>query len=194
MARAHLFLGRHLLDGIVIDLVHRIVGHCGLAGAVQQRFHQHLVALERDPMLDLVAVTELLLVGGLRQNDDVGQVGDQVFAFLIGRHLRHAGADFVFGERKIALADIDAVGAGHHRIGLLRAHDSARRGEDDGKRQRAERVAGRPGSGGHEEKSLCQGVKAPVLTGCRMRSLRSGVGADTRRIICFWQWQNRAAG
>ena len=116
----HLLLGRHLLDRLVIDLVHRVVGQGGLAGILQQRLHQHLVALEVDAVLDVVAIADLLLVGGLRQDDDVGEISDEVFAFLIGRHLRHAGADLILGEREVALADIDAIDAGDERIGILR--------------------------------------------------------------------------
>ncbi len=66
-----LFLGRHLLDRFVIDLVHGVVGQGGFAGILQQRFHQHLVALEGEVALDVVTIADLLLVGGLRQDDDI---------------------------------------------------------------------------------------------------------------------------
>ena len=95
----HFLLVRHLLDGVVIDLVHRVVGQGGLAGVLQQGLHQHLVALELDAVLDVVPVGELLLLGGLRQHDDVGEIGDEIFALLVGPHLRHVGADLVLGQR-----------------------------------------------------------------------------------------------
>ena len=46
VAGAHLLLAAHLLDGVVIDLAHRLLGDRGLALRLQQRFHQQLVADE----------------------------------------------------------------------------------------------------------------------------------------------------
>ena len=138
-----LFLGRHLLDRLVIDLVHGVVGQGRFAGILQQRFHQHLVALEGEMALDVVTIADLLLVGGLRQYDDVREISDEVFAFLIGRHLRHAGADLILGQREVALMDIDAVDAGDDRVGILRLCDGRC---DRGKpRARMRRARGRAG-------------------------------------------------
>ncbi len=95
-------------------------------------------------MLDVVAVAELLLLGGLRQYDDVGEISDEVFALLIRRHLRHAGADLILGEREVALADIDAVDAGDHRVGILRLDDGGCE-QERGERECAERAGERAG-------------------------------------------------
>ena len=116
----HFLLGRHLLDGVVIDLLHRRVGDGGFAGLLQQRFHQHPVAVEGEPALDVGIIADLLLLGRLRHHDDVGQIGDQVVALLLRPHLRHVAADLLLGEGKIAFVNIDAVGAGHHGTGILR--------------------------------------------------------------------------
>ena len=61
----HFLLGRHLLDGLVVDLVHRLVGHAALPASLQQRFHQQLVAVEGEALLEVGAVGELLLLGRL---------------------------------------------------------------------------------------------------------------------------------
>ena len=79
-------------------------------------------------MLDVGTVGKLLLLGGLRQDDDVDEIVDEVVALLFRRHVRHVAADFFLGERDIALADIDAVGAGDHRIAVLREGDAERCG------------------------------------------------------------------
>ena len=100
--------------------MHRRVGDGGFAGLLQQRFHQHPVAVEGEPALDVGAVADLLLLGRLRQHDDVGEVGDQVIALLVRPHLRHVAADLLLGEGDIALVNVDAVGAGYHRTGILR--------------------------------------------------------------------------
>ena len=156
-----LFLGRHLLDRLVIDLVHGVVGQGGLAGVLQQRFHQHLVALEGEVALDVVAIADLLLVGGLRQYDDIRQISDEVFAFLIGRHLRHAGADFILGQREVALVDLDAVDAGDDRVGILRLCDG-RRDQESRERKCAERAGERAG-GSHEHDPLARRCCAGLL-------------------------------
>ena len=126
VARAHFLLAGHLLDGFVIDLVHRLVGYGGLADILQHGLHQDLVAFELDAVLDVGAVADLLLLGGLAQHDDVGEIGDEIVALLVRTHLRHVAADLLLGDGKVALADIDAVGAGHNGVGILGAQDSRR--------------------------------------------------------------------
>ncbi len=157
MARVHFLLVRHLLDRVFVDLVHRVVGHRRGAGVLQQGFHQHLVALELDAVLDVVAVGQLLLLGGLRQDDDVGEIGNEVIAFLVGPHLRHVGADLVLGQREVALADVDAVGAGDDRIGsrigILGAQRRGRPDQEGGERKRAERAGNGRTGGGHKTRS-----------------------------------------
>ena len=116
VARVHLLLARHLLDGFFVDLAFRFVGQRGLARVLQQRFHQEPVAIEREPPLDIRPVAEFLLLGRLREHDHVDEIGDEIIALLLRRHRRHIGADFLLGEGEVALADIDAVNAGDHRI------------------------------------------------------------------------------
>ena len=79
--------------------------------------HQQLVAQERQPPLEVGIVGEVLLVGGLRDHDDIGEVGDQMLALGLGRRRLHIGAHVLFGEREIALLDVDAVDAGDDRVG-----------------------------------------------------------------------------
>ena len=128
--------------------MHRIVGHGGFAGILQQRFHQRFVPLEFDALLDVVAIGELMLIGGLRQNDDVGKIGDEIVAFLLGTHFRHRRADILFGQGKIALPDIDAVGAGKDRVGIPSACD--RRRQQCRKRSRTQQASGEGMSERHD--------------------------------------------
>jgi len=44
--------------------VHGIIGQGRFAGILQQRFHQHLVAFKGEVALDVIAIADLLLVGG----------------------------------------------------------------------------------------------------------------------------------
>ena len=162
VAGVNFLFGRHLLDGVVIDFVHRVVGLRSLPGVLQQRLHQHFVALEFDAVPDVVAVGKLLLFGGLRQHHDVGEIGDEVLALLIRRQLRHVAADFFRGHGKVALADIDAIGAGDHRIGIvilrliLGERNACRQGEQGGKRQRADCAGDGRTNGGHKRGPLAR--------------------------------------
>ena len=115
----HLLFARHLLDGFVVDLVHRRVGHRGLAGVLQQRFHQHLVAFERDAVLDVVTIGELLAGRPPGRGRPVAEIGDQVVPLLypVPSAACWSQSLFPFGDRKVTLADIDAIGASHHGIG-----------------------------------------------------------------------------
>ena len=154
--------------------MHGVVGQGRFAGVLQQRFHQHLVVLESEVALDVVAIADLLLVGGLRQYDDVRQISDEVFAFLIGRHLRHAGADFILGQCEVALMDLDTIDAGDERVGILRLCDG-RRDQDSRERECAERAGERAG-GSHEHDPLAGRCCARLLWVCRTHPVRSGVG------------------
>ena len=115
----HLFLVGHLLDGVVIDLVLGLIRKRGLAGLLQQQFHQQPVTVEVEPALDVRTVGEALLAGRLRQHHDVGHIIDKVIALLRRRHVRDVVPDFLLGESKVALVDVDAVGAGNDRIAVL---------------------------------------------------------------------------
>ena len=110
--------------------------------------------------LKSATVAEVLLLGRLGDQDDVGEIGDQLLALGLRRHPLHVGAHVLLGEREVALPDIDAVDAGDHRVGpdaagvlldadVLRAAGHGRQDEqqrrDGGERDRApaRRGAGR---------------------------------------------------
>ena len=179
----HLLLVRHLLDRLVVDLVHRLVGQGGLARVLQERFHQHLVVLEGEPALDVGAVVQLLLLGRLRQHDGVGEIGDEVFALLLRRHGRHVAADLLLGEGEIALADIDAVGAGNHWIGLLRPERGDRCDEERGDCERAERAAYEQASAGHGRSSFVTGANCRVPCSSKTWTL---VGPGLSGLVASW--------
>ena len=91
--------------------------------------------IEGEPALHVRPVTQLLLLGGLRQHDHVDQIVDQVIALLLRRYRRHIAADLLLGEGEVALADIDAVDAGDDRILVggarhTRIRDRCQRGGD----------------------------------------------------------------
>ena len=106
VAGAHLLGRAHRLDLLVVDLLQRLVGD-HLAGMLrQERAHQELVAQEGEPLLELVAVLDVARLGRLGHQDDVGEVGDQVLAPHIGRHVLQLGAEVVLGHGEIALVDV----------------------------------------------------------------------------------------
>ncbi len=59
--------------------------------------------MKRQALLEVVGVLDLLVLGGLGDDFQVDQEGQHVV--LLGRrvHLREAGAEFLFGERDVAL-------------------------------------------------------------------------------------------
>ena len=116
VARVHLLLAAHGLHGVIVGLVQGIVGESGLGLVLQLVPHQKLVAQERQPSLELGSVGELLLVGGLRDHDDVGKIGDQVLALGLRRGCLHIGAHVLLREREIALRDIHSVDARNDRV------------------------------------------------------------------------------
>ena len=181
MARVHLLLVAHLLDRIVVDFVHGVVGQGGFAGVLQHRFHQHPVMIESEPAADVVALVDLLLLGGLRHDNDVGEIRDQIIALLIRRHLRHVAADFLLGEGKVAQVDVDAVGAGDNRIVILRAGGGERSADERRHGKRTQQTADERTIGGHGTRSFRQMKKGA----CQLARF----GADTRRIVRDWQWQ-----
>ena len=145
MARVHLFLVLHLLDGFVIDFVLGLVRQRGFAGVLQQRFHQQPIVVEGEPVLDLGPLVQLLLLRRLRQHDHVDEIVDEVVALLFGRDGRHVAADLLLGEGDVALADIDAVDAGDDGVVILRpgyaARNADRRGQEYDTNQHAKRAA-----------------------------------------------------
>ena len=113
VARAHLLLGGHRLDGLVVDLVHRLVGDAALPG-LQQQSISSLLRVKARRRLNSVS-RELLAFGRLGDQDDVGEIGDQVLALGLGR-IAEGLAEVLLGQREIALRDLDAVDLGDHRI------------------------------------------------------------------------------
>ena len=143
VARVHLFLPAHGLHRVIVGLVQGVVGERGLGFILQLVPHQELVAQERQPPLEVGIVGELLLVGSLRDHDDVGEVGDQVLALGLGRCRLHVGAHVFLGEREIALLDIHAVDASDDRVrpgrrrlggGVFRASRGDRQDEQQGRK------------------------------------------------------------
>ncbi len=63
----------------------------------------------------------------LRKQDHVGEIGDEVFALGVAGDLRRqAGADFLFGDRKVALAESSTpFTLATHRIRRRRAQRTA---------------------------------------------------------------------
>ena len=141
MAGVHLFLVLYLLDGFVIDFAFRFIGQGGFPGVLQQRFHQQSVVVEGEPVLDIGPIAQLLLLGGLRQHDHIDEIIDEVIALLLRGYRRHVAADLLLGESEVARMDIDAVGAGDHRIAVLRPRSAERRGQECNTNKHAERAA-----------------------------------------------------
>ena len=54
VVRAHLFVAAHLLDRVVVDLLHRLIGTAALPSDLQDRFHQQLVADEGEAGFELL--------------------------------------------------------------------------------------------------------------------------------------------
>lgn len=131
VAGADLDLVANLLDGFVIDLAQRGLGHGGLALVAQHAVHQQPVAGEGEAALEIVAVGDLLILGGLGDELHVDDVADQVVAFGGLVHGGQITAQLDLGGGEVALPDVDAVDLGKHGIGVLGLH------RDGGKRERA---------------------------------------------------------
>jgi hypothetical protein len=56
------------------------VGERSLGFLLQLVSHQQLVAQERQSALEVGSVGQVLLLGGLGDHDDIGEVGNQLFA------------------------------------------------------------------------------------------------------------------
>ena len=128
VAGVNFLLAGDLLGGVLIDLLHGLVGGRGLAFGRQQAVHQQPVARERQPLLEILVVLDLLVLGGL--GDDLHVDQERQHVVLLGRriHLREAGPEFLLGERNVALADLGAVDLGEHRVGSS-ARTGSRRAE-----------------------------------------------------------------
>ncbi len=119
VAGVDFLLARDLLGGILIDLLHGLVGGRSLAFARQQAVHQEPVARERQPLLEIVVVLDLLVLGGLGDDLHVDQERQDVVLLGRGIHLGEARTEFLLGEGHVALADLRAVNLGEHRIGVV---------------------------------------------------------------------------
>jgi hypothetical protein len=99
--------------------------------------------------LEIGIVLEAFFLGGLREQDHVGQVAHQVVALGVGAALGKVLPDVLLGQRQIALVDLDAVDRGDDRVrgclgegGKSGGDDNRRRG---GRDQRAAPHGGRKG-------------------------------------------------
>ena len=161
MPCADFLVAAHLRRGVVIDLAHCRIGGRGLGLVGQQLVHQQPVTREGEALLEGVAVTELLVLGGLGDDLQVDDVGQQVFTFGRRVHLRKlARAEFLFRHVEVALADFRAVDLGEHRIGVLRANlggacedNCCAAGDRQGGDCSAERRGRAPKGSGHENLS-----------------------------------------
>src|SRR4029078_12268281 len=144
-------------------------------------------ARERQALLEVLGILDLLVLGGLGDDPQVDQEGQNV-VLLGGRvHLGEAGAEFLFGQRHVARADLHTVDLGQHRVVL----GANRRG---GGRQHSQ--AARHGQG--SLRGGLQGGQAEAQAGFRFRergghakSLSRRWGRerrrDTRPIMAPWQ-------
>ena len=94
------------LHGFVVDLAHLLVGRGRLDVVLQHQAHQQLVVHEGFALLEAGVVLQVALLGFLRDQDDVGDVGDQLLALGRRVHLMDVFAEIVLRHRKIALADL----------------------------------------------------------------------------------------
>ena len=176
MARAHLFLAARRFHRVVIGLLQGFVGERGLGFLLQPESHQQLVAQEREPPLEVGIVAELLLLGGLRDHDDVGEIGDQMLALGFGRRRLHLGAHILLGEREVALLDVDAVDAGDDRVGAGRPASRT----DEVSFEQPE-TAGRTSS------------SAAMAANAVERRRGAGRGGKSSEIMA-WSWRKAAVG
>ncbi|MGY3471498.1 hypothetical protein ACVW0I_008369 [Bradyrhizobium sp. LM6.11] len=116
VARANFLLAGDLLGGLVIDLLHCVRGDGGLALAGEQAVHQQAVAGECEALLELLAVGDLLVLGGLADDLHVDQEGQDVL--VLGRrvHLGEARPEFLLGHGDVALLDFRAIDLRQYRI------------------------------------------------------------------------------
>jgi hypothetical protein len=180
MPGVHFLLAGDLLGGVLVDLLHGLVGGGGLALGRQQAVHQEPVARKRQPLLEILVVFDLFVFSRLGYDLHVDQERQHVF-LLGGRvHLREARSKLLLGQSDVALADFGAVDLGEHRVRVLGAE-----------RQSGEQHHGEAAGGGGRD-------KAEARAGFRFRE-RSGHGKsfiqrwgclgrrDTRPIM--WPWQ-----
>ncbi len=135
-------LAGDLLGSLLIDLLHGLVGGRSLALGGEQTVHQQAAAGEGQAPLEVFGVLDLLVLGGLGDDFQVDQEGQHI-VLLGGRvHLREAGAEFLFRERDVALADLNTVNLGENGV-VLGTNRQA------GGQNRSQ--AGRCGQGGEAE-------------------------------------------
>jgi hypothetical protein len=115
-------LGRpHRLDLLVVDLAQGLVaGRCP-GVLLQHRGHQKFIAQKRLPLLELVGVVEVASLRRARGQDNVGDIGNELLAPLLGRQLLQIDAEVILSHRQLTFSDIDSVDPGHHRVGCRSA-------------------------------------------------------------------------
>lgn len=116
VAGSHFLLAGDLLGGLLIDLLHRVRGGRGLAFLGQQTVHQQAGTGERQALLELLAVGDLLVLGGLADDLHVDQERQDVLILGRGVHLGEARPEFLLGQGHIALLDLGAIDLRQDRI------------------------------------------------------------------------------
>ncbi len=119
VAGVHFLVAGDLLGGLLIDLLHRLIGGGGLALGGQQLIHQDAVAGEIEPALEIGPLGDLLVLGGLGDDLHVDQERQHIFPLGGGVHLGEVRGQFLFSQSDVVLADFDAVNLGEYRIGIL---------------------------------------------------------------------------
>ena len=113
----HLFLPSHRSHRFIVGLVQGLVSERSLGFPLQLVSHQQLVAQERQTPLEVRIVAEIFLVGSLRHHDYVGEIRNQIFVLGFRRRRLHVGAHVLFGQRQIALCDVDTIDTRDDRVG-----------------------------------------------------------------------------
>ena len=126
VAGVDLLLARHLLNGLIIELMQRALRDRCLAFLLQHRFHQQLAARIGEPALEILAVLHFLGFGRLRHQDHVGQIFGEILVPGLPGH-RQVGSDVLFGDGEVARPDFRTVDARDHRIAVGRANRSRER-------------------------------------------------------------------
>ena len=112
----HLFLLRHRLDGFVVDLAHFLFAGGVLGALGQHHAHQDLVADEGLALLEHGLVAQLVFLGRLRDQNNIGDIGDELLALDFRRRLMRLVAQIVLGDGDVAVPDFDAVDPRDDRI------------------------------------------------------------------------------
>ncbi len=115
----HFLFRPHGLDGVLIELALGLFRHRALGLVPQLQAHQHLAADERQVVLEIRVLRQLLVagVGRLGNQNDIGHIGDELLTLRLGRSVLQVLADVLCRHGEIALPDVDAVDARDRGIG-----------------------------------------------------------------------------